>query len=182
MKTRNIAIVAVAAMLLATSAISTSASTYSAFAYKKNQATSQANACGNGEISTNIGCQGTDSQIQGDENTGALTAQQIFPEVEREKDHQRPVPPPKVGCPDDYVWDLTLDDPLGDLPTGTVLCSFNGLGGSQTVQIEDTEEELVNIVEGDSCVISDRSGEGHASSGTPPDPLEIGDSVCVTEL
>jgi hypothetical protein len=178
MKTRNIATVAVAAMLLTTTAISTSASTYSAFAYKKNQTTSQANACGNDFIPINVGCQNTDSQIQGDENAAALTAQQIFPEVE-----QRPVPPPKVGCPHDYVWDLTLDDPLGDLPTGTVLCSFNGLGGSQTVQIEGTEEELVvNIVEGDSCVISDRSGEGHASSGTPPHPLKIGDLVCVTEL
>jgi hypothetical protein len=153
----------------------------SAVAYEKNQATSQTSACGNEFMPINIGCQNTDSQIQGDENAAALTAQQTFPEVE--KDHQRPVSPPKVGCPHDYVWDLTLNDPLGDLPAGTVLCSFNGLGGSQTVQVEGTEQELVvNMVEGDSCFISDRSGGGHASSGTPPEPLEIGDSVCVTGL
>ena len=35
----------------------------SALAYEKNQAASQANACGNGEILTNVGCQNTDSKI-----------------------------------------------------------------------------------------------------------------------
>lgn len=43
---RNYAVVAVAAMLLATVAAST-ATSEDVFAYKKNQATSQANACGN---------------------------------------------------------------------------------------------------------------------------------------
>ena len=71
---RNFAIVAVTAMLLAAAAASITTSE-SALAYKKNQATSQANACGNGEIPTNIGCQNTGSQIQGDENAVALTAQ-----------------------------------------------------------------------------------------------------------
>jgi hypothetical protein len=53
--------------------------TDNAFAYEKNQATSQTGACGNGLLSVNIGCQNTDSQIQGDENVVALTAQQRFP-------------------------------------------------------------------------------------------------------
>lgn len=88
--TSNIAVIAVAAMLFATAAISTSALPNSAFAYKKNQATSQASACGNEFTPINIGCQNTDSQIQGDENVVSQATNQAFPEVEREKDHQRP--------------------------------------------------------------------------------------------
>jgi hypothetical protein len=80
-QTSNIAVIALTAMLLATTAISTSGLPNSAFAYKKNQATSQASACGNDFMPINIGCQNTDSQIQGDENAAALTAQQTFPEV-----------------------------------------------------------------------------------------------------
>ena len=79
-KVRNFAVILVAAMLLATTAISMSTSV-DVFAYKKNQAASQANACGNGEIPTNVGCQNTGSQIQGDENSVALAAQQTFPSV-----------------------------------------------------------------------------------------------------
>ena len=62
----TIAVVAgVAVMLVVTSAVSTEAG----FAGKRreyNQATSQANACGNDYFPENIGCQNTGSQIQGD--------------------------------------------------------------------------------------------------------------------
>ena len=82
MNVKHIAIVAViAATLVATTAITTD----SAFATKykeKNQATSQANACGNGELPLNVGCQNVGSQIQGDENVVAMDAAQIFPEEE----------------------------------------------------------------------------------------------------
>jgi hypothetical protein len=75
-----VAVAAVAAMLIATSAISVE----DAFAGKKkneyNQATSQANACGNDLAPTNIGCQNTGSQVQGDENGVALVGQQTFEE------------------------------------------------------------------------------------------------------
>jgi len=80
-KTLTIAVVAaVAAMLIATSAVATE----DAFAgkkkwYEKNQATSQANACGNGKLPFNVGCQNTASQIQGDENAVSQAAEQVFP-------------------------------------------------------------------------------------------------------
>ena len=51
----------------------------SAFAYEKSQATSQANACGNGFLPENVGCQNTASQIQGDENVVVTAADQAFP-------------------------------------------------------------------------------------------------------
>jgi hypothetical protein len=77
-----VAIAAVATMLIATSAISVE----NAFADKKkseySQSTSQANACGNGVLSTNVACQNIDSQIQGDENGVAITGQQTFEEEE----------------------------------------------------------------------------------------------------
>jgi hypothetical protein len=68
-------------MLIATSAMATE----DAFAGKKNrteynQATSQANACGNGELTLNIGCQNIGLQIQGDENAVSQAAdRQSFP-------------------------------------------------------------------------------------------------------
>jgi hypothetical protein len=39
--------------------------------------------------STNVGCQNTDSQIQGDENGVAQTAQQTFPEADQGHGHDR---------------------------------------------------------------------------------------------
>jgi hypothetical protein len=74
-----VAVAAVAAMLIATSALATE----DAFAgkkkgYEKNQATSQANACGNGKLPLNVGCQNVGSQIQGDENSVAQAADQWF--------------------------------------------------------------------------------------------------------
>ena len=83
-KNLTIAVVAaVAAMLVATSAVATE----DAFAgkkkgYEKNQAISQANACGNGELPLNVGCQNVGSQIQGDENAVSQAAAQEFPFVE----------------------------------------------------------------------------------------------------
>jgi hypothetical protein len=75
-----VAVAAIAAMLIATAAIATE----DAFAGKKkktkySQALSQANACGNGVLPLNVGCQNTASQIQGDENGVALAADQSFP-------------------------------------------------------------------------------------------------------
>jgi hypothetical protein len=82
-----VAVAAVAAMLIATSAISVE----DAFAGGKNkkeynQATSQANACGNDLMPLNVGCQNTGSQVQGDENGVALVGQQTFEEAEIEEE------------------------------------------------------------------------------------------------
>ena len=82
MSTTSIAMIAVlAATLVGTTVLSTDSS----FAYEKNQATSQANACGNGELPLNVGCQNIDSQIQGDENAVSLAADQLFPAFEEEE-------------------------------------------------------------------------------------------------
>jgi hypothetical protein len=78
-KTTSIAVLA--ATLVGTMALTTG----SAFAYEKSQATSQANACGNGELPLNVGCQNIDSQIQGDENAVSLAADQVFPGFEEEE-------------------------------------------------------------------------------------------------
>jgi hypothetical protein len=53
---------------------------YAKFASRR-QAQGNTNDCGSGEFPFNVGCQNTNSQIQGDENAFASTAQQTFPEV-----------------------------------------------------------------------------------------------------
>lgn len=82
MNTKYLVIVAaMAVMLVGATALTT---TDSVFASDKNQATSQANACGNGELPLNVGCQNVGSQIQGDENGVALAADQTFPSFDDE--------------------------------------------------------------------------------------------------
>jgi hypothetical protein len=76
----NFKYIAIVAVLAATLVGTTAITADSAFAYEKNQATSQANACGNGELPLNVGCQNIASQIQGDENAVSLAADQVFPD------------------------------------------------------------------------------------------------------
>src|SRR5918996_1544486 len=74
-----VTVIAVAAVMLVAATTEMAITGY-AFAYNRNQATSAAaNDCGNGQVPTNIGCQNTNSQIQGDENSVALSSQQTFP-------------------------------------------------------------------------------------------------------
>jgi hypothetical protein len=80
MNSKYVAVVAaVAVMLVAATALST---TGNAFATDKSQATAQTNFCGNGDAPLNVGCQNTASQIQGDENSAALSSEQAFAEEE----------------------------------------------------------------------------------------------------
>jgi hypothetical protein len=71
MNTKYLVVVAaMTVMLIGATAFATD----SAFAegkkkYEKNQALSQANACGNGELPLNVLCSNSASQIQGDENS-----------------------------------------------------------------------------------------------------------------
>ena len=78
MNTKYMVIVAaMAVMLIGATALATE----DAFAGKKkhkeyNQATSQANACGNGFLPENVFCQNIGSQVQGDENAVAASGSQ----------------------------------------------------------------------------------------------------------
>ena len=84
MNTKYLVIVAaMTAMLIGVTALATD----SAFAdkkkhYDKNQATSQANACGNGKLPVNVFCQNIDSQVQGEENAVSLSGSQQAAEEE----------------------------------------------------------------------------------------------------
>jgi hypothetical protein len=75
-----VTVIAVALVMLVAATTEMAITGY-AFAYNRNQATSAANDCGNGHVPTNIGCQNTDSQIQGDGNSVELTSQQTFPPI-----------------------------------------------------------------------------------------------------
>ncbi|MGA7368383.1 MAG: hypothetical protein WBX01_04590 [Nitrososphaeraceae archaeon] len=113
MESRKFAIVtAIAALLFVISAVSTIIPERLS-AYQRNQAASQTSDCGNEFTPTNTGCQNADSQIQGDENSVALAAQQTFPEVKLVQ--ERPSHPPpepqtailnvvkKVICPTEFT-------------------------------------------------------------------------------
>lgn len=81
MRSRVTLSIVAAAILLGAVLTTTGFTTTSenAFAYTRNQAKSDINECGNGFVPTNVGCQNIDSQIQGDENTVSITAQQQLP-------------------------------------------------------------------------------------------------------
>lgn len=82
MNTKHLAVVAaLAVMLIGATALATD----DAFAdkkrhdkkkggYEKSQAVSQVNDCGNGELPLNVFCSNTASQIQGDDNSAALSS------------------------------------------------------------------------------------------------------------
>ncbi len=79
MNTKYLVVVAaMAVMLVAATALATD----SAFAvkkrksYEKSQAVSQTNDCGNGDTPIDVFCQNLASQIQGDNNTPVLEAEQ----------------------------------------------------------------------------------------------------------
>jgi hypothetical protein len=78
MNTKSLAVVAIAAVAAMLVASLVGTNTVFAGGYEKNQATSQANACGNGKLPLNVGCQNIDSQIQGDENAVSVAAEQVF--------------------------------------------------------------------------------------------------------
>jgi hypothetical protein len=86
MNTKYMVIVAtMVVMLIGATALTTSESAFAGgHVHKKkteyNQALSQANACGNGFMPYNVGCQNTASQIQGDDNAATLASEQSFEE------------------------------------------------------------------------------------------------------
>jgi hypothetical protein len=70
-----VVVAAMAVMLIGATAFATD-SAFAGGKKKYSQATSQANACGNGKLPMNVFCQNIDSQVQGDENGVALTGNQ----------------------------------------------------------------------------------------------------------
>jgi hypothetical protein len=90
---RTLVIAGTAAIMLLAATVIATATTEIAFAYNKNQATSQANDCGNGEVPIDVFCQNLASQIQGDHNTVAMAAEQGFAE-----EPSPPPPPPPGAC------------------------------------------------------------------------------------
>ena len=89
MNTKYMVVIAVmAVMLIGATALATSESAFAGGhghkkSYEKNQATSQANACGNGKLAENVFCQNIGSQVQGDENAVALDGTQQVQEDHR---------------------------------------------------------------------------------------------------
>ena len=67
---------AMAVMLIGATALVTEDAFAGKKKYEKNQATSQANACGNGVLPLNVFCQNINSQVQGEENAVSAAGSQ----------------------------------------------------------------------------------------------------------
>jgi hypothetical protein len=99
------------------------------------------------------------------------------------------VPPDKVGCPDDTVWDITIreegdpSEPL-TLPVGTVMCLIQGLGEQDAFIILPSGASGEDSVTTGGPNAADCVGVGfiaqlaEVTSGIPPDPLEMGSTLC----
>jgi hypothetical protein len=80
-------VVAMAVMLIGATALVTDDAFAGKKKYGKNQAISQANACGNGKLPMYVFCQNTGSQVQGKNNGVALTGAQQSEEDRRGGGH-----------------------------------------------------------------------------------------------
>ena len=69
-------VAAMAVMLIGATALATEDAFAGKKKYEKNQATSQANACGNGVLPLNVFCQNINSQVQGEENAVSAAGSQ----------------------------------------------------------------------------------------------------------
>ena len=67
-----VVVAAMAVMLIGATALATDDAFAGTKKYGKNQATSQANACGNDKLPMYVFCQNTGSQVQGEKNAVAL--------------------------------------------------------------------------------------------------------------
>ena len=71
-----VVVAAMAVMLIGATALATDDAFAGKKKYGKNQATSQANACGNDKLPMYVFCQNTGSQVQGEDNAVALSGAQ----------------------------------------------------------------------------------------------------------
>jgi hypothetical protein len=85
-------VAAMAVMLIGATALATDDAFAGKKKYGKNQAISQANACGNGKLPMYVFCQNTGSQVQGEDNAVALSGAQESGEDRKDKkggDHDK---------------------------------------------------------------------------------------------
>jgi hypothetical protein len=78
MNNKSLAVVTIAAVAAMLVAYIAGTNAIFAGGYDKSKSTAQANACGNGKMPLNVGCQNIALQIQGDENVVAAAADQTF--------------------------------------------------------------------------------------------------------
>ena len=78
-------VAAMAVMLIGATALATDDAFAGKKKYGKNQAISQANACGNGKLPMYVFCQNTGSQVQGEDNAVSLSGAQASEEDHKDK-------------------------------------------------------------------------------------------------
>ena len=195
---RALAVTTVAALMLIAT-MTSMATTENVVAYTRNQATSSANACGNGEVPTNVGCQNTASQIQGDENSVALTSQQTFPSTTTSTEPpttitrqgtlfviKEVVCPAGIACPDPEDFGLTVTGTLGATPASFQGASAPGTevklpipeSGFSTYQVDETSAptlpagQTLTVTESPDCTGTISAGDTKTCTVTNTIDLE----------
>jgi hypothetical protein len=103
-----------------------------------------------------------------------------------DEEEENVIPPDEVGCPENTVWDITIrgEAEQGGVPIGTVICLIQGLGNHPAVVIPPGEEEFeTNVNTNQPNVANCNAPEqqlAEVTSGIPPNPLEMGSSLCAT--
>src|SRR5919106_5762303 len=108
---RTLVAAALGIMLLATTVVSIGTTEEKVFAYKKNQAASLTNGCGNGEEPFNVLCQNLLSQIQGDGNAVNIIGLQTGGERTTTPTEPEPEPEPEPQtCEECFTTFLSPDE------------------------------------------------------------------------
>jgi hypothetical protein len=108
---RALVAAALGIILLATTVVSIGTTEENVFAYKKNQAASLANSCGNGDEPFNVLCQNLLSQIQGDGNAVNIIGLQTGGERTTPPPPPPPEPEPEPQtCEECFTSFLSLDE------------------------------------------------------------------------
>jgi hypothetical protein len=148
-------------------ALSQSGNSEAEQAIEQAQSSSQDAQCVSGEV-TALSCNNLGLQLQrnGDDDNGG----------------EPPKPPVDVGCPSDTVWDVTTRED-GAVPSGTVICLFEDRPGNQEALVLTdppiTTDVNANQPQDDPQCNGQGQQRAQVTSGVPPQPLEMGDDLCV---
>jgi hypothetical protein len=153
-------------------ALSQSGNSEAEQAIEQAQSSSQDSQCVSGDI-TALSCNNLGLQVQrnGDDDNG---------------NGPNPPNPPDDNCPVDYAWDVTTTE-NGAVPDNTVICFTtepSRLGNQEAFVVPEGQqgfETMVNANQPQDDPNCNGAGQQSAivTSGDPPQPLEMGDDLCV---
>ena len=155
-------------------ALSQSGNSEAEQAIEQAQSSSQDAQCVSGDI-TALSCNNLGLQVQrnGDDDNG-------------NGGEHPPNPPGEEGCPNPYLWDVTVREEAEQdgVPVDTVICMQQGLGNHPADVVLPNGESFRTDVNANqpnaaNCNAPEQQ-RAQVTSGNPPNPLDMDDFLCVT--